>query len=68
MAKKRKGKCYPGEVDFLEEVEQFDKVAQKVSAVPIDDLIDDTGLTVKQLKERYSTFVVDGVTYCSFVS
>lgn len=62
MAKKRKN-FYVGEIDLLEPKERFDKYAAKVSAVPIDDVIDETNLTSKQIRERYTCFDVDGVTY-----
>lgn len=62
MAKKRKG-FYAGELDLLERKETFNKYAAKVSAVPIDDVIDQTNLTTKQIWERYTCFDVDGVTY-----
>lgn len=62
MTKKRKG-FYAGEVDLLEQKETFNKYAAKVSAVPIENVIDETNLTSKQIRERYHCFVVDGTTY-----
>lgn len=66
MTKKRKSKCYPGEVDFLEEVERVDKAAQKIGATPIEDVVTATDLTIKQIRERYYTFTIDSQTYVYF--
>ena len=62
MAKSKK-RFYAGELDLLEQKETFNKYAAKVSAVPIEDVIDQTNLTTKQIRERYTCFEVDGVTY-----
>lgn len=60
MAKSKK-RFYAGEV--YEPKERFDKFAAKVSAVPIENVIDETNLTTKQIWERYTCFEVDGATY-----
>lgn len=62
MAKQKK-KFYVGEMELLEPKERFNKYAAKVSAVPIEDVLEVTNLTTKQIKEKYHCFVIDGTTY-----
>lgn len=66
MTKKRKAKCYPGEAEFLGEVERVDKSAQKIGATLIENVIDETGLTRKQVHDRYHCFCIDNQTYVYF--
>ena len=56
-------KFYRGSINTFDSREIIDKAVSRVTALTLDDAIDETGLTAKQLRERYHTFNVDGQTY-----
>ena len=63
MSKDRK--FYRGSVNSYDSREIIDKAVSRVTAMPLEEAIDETGLTSKQLRERYHTFSIDGQTYVS---
>ena len=66
MAKAKKRKFYVGEEFLLEEKEYVDKAAQRITATPLDEVIDQTNLTPKEIRQRYYCFEVDGQTWVNF--
>ncbi|QAZ69684.1 hypothetical protein [Solidesulfovibrio carbinolicus] len=56
-------KFYRGSVNSYDSREMVDKAVSRVTAMPLEEAIDETGLTSKQLRERYHCFNVDGQTY-----